>query len=278
MKNKLSKSIILLICILLFSAMTGCSGKRSQSTQSEAFIERTTISNCDSTGPIVPTFSTPLCAELLKAEENKEYKIIDAVFEQYPDMHYPQLVNLQDESSELETNQLILDQLTTIISALGWLEEYENAKDIEAEISVMYEVEIFNESFLSVKYILMYSNRIMAYPKVHCFTLNLDVEKNQYIYLEDMVIVNSAFWKEFQSTAKCIDLADSLSEEDAWLGAYYPPQTSEGVVQLKFCDCTDLEQNTYEIFSYYKDRKLYLCFPKEHILGSYGIFEFNLDL
>lgn len=258
--------------------MTGCSGTGSQSTQSGSSSEGITMSSCDNTEPLVPAFSTTLCSEFLKAEENEEYKIIDTVFEQYPDIHYPQLVNSQGKSSEIATNQLIHNQLTSIISALGWLEEYENAKDIEPKISVKYDVETFNENFLSVKFTLLYTNRIMAYPKLHCFTLNLDMKQNQYIYLEDMINVSSDFWEEFQSTAKCIDSPDSISGEAAWWGAYYPPQTSEGVEQLKFCDHTDLEQNTYKIFSYYKDCKLYLCFPKDHIVGSYGIFEFDMNL
>lgn len=272
MKNNFRQVFSLMICICLAFGTAGCSNSPSiisSPSQSESQ-ESMVASYSEATRS---TFLKPLFKDLLNAPENSFYQVEDTVLENYPEIHYPQLINTQQGGgNDSSVNAMIQQQLNAVISELGLFDEYETAQkeEIQPSLSVVYEIKTLNQKFLSIEYTSVCSNQVMAHPIINCFTFNLNLEQEEEIRLADMIVISDEFWKEFQASARPVETEEGGAP---WWGVYCPPQTAEGIEQLKACDSKDFTENIYPIFSYYANDKLYLCFPKDHIDGAYAIFE-----
>ncbi|RFB13539.1 hypothetical protein DZB84_16330 [Bacillus sp. HNG] len=202
-------------------------------------------------------------------EENAEPFEVDTTSYQNGKLtiHYPQLVNMQNEELEQRINNRIKED------AILFLNQYQ---DGDAPLKMDYEVILPESDTFSVQYTGNYNGGM--YPTHLLFTTNIDFKKGEKIRLPDLFVIDEPFIETLKK-AKYIDWENppdpNKEKQDAIIEYLNTFNNQDLIKAFHKADHPDPNENPYGIFSYFLNHTVVISIQVPHALGDHAEFEVN---
>ncbi|WP_428908087.1 hypothetical protein [Niallia sp. Krafla_26] len=184
-------------------------------------------------------------------------------------IHYPQLTQMEDKLKEQQINELLEKEI------LEYVAQYE---DVDATLTMDYEVMLNTPYTLSIRYTGDYYFKGGMYPSYLLFTTNLDLPNGEKLRLDDFVQVNEEFIKKFKSVPY-MDRENPPNEELTNAVKDYVESMNPSVLKQAFdqADLPNLNDNQHGIFTFIQDDALIISIQVPHVIGDHVEFKMELD-